>query len=205
MAEKLRIFVSATRDLEQARAAIGHAVAELPVQIGIEIRRTPYEGASYDDIFEWIANVDRVYFLMGKDITAPAGAEWHLAWKLERSILPLRSAIGQTGLHRTLAAQEFMRNAFVEWLPFRSSNELARIVTVDLARMMNHPTNRYGLTMSELERLSLYVKQVARVDVDALPEESGAEGGGILLDVIGRDALDGESIGQEAEDDLILG
>ncbi len=91
MAEKLRLFVSATLDLESARAVVGRAVAGLPVKTGIEIRRTPVEGASYEDIFELIANVDRVYFLLGRDITAPAGAEWDLAWKLDRSLMPLRA------------------------------------------------------------------------------------------------------------------
>ena len=58
MAEKLRIFVSATQDLDAERAIVGRAVADLPLQIGIEIRRTPAEGAGYDDIFE--LNRDRV-------------------------------------------------------------------------------------------------------------------------------------------------
>ncbi|MEZ4677557.1 MAG: hypothetical protein R2932_25410 [Caldilineaceae bacterium] len=40
MAETLRLFVSATKDLEAERAVIGHAIAQLPIQIGIEIRRT---------------------------------------------------------------------------------------------------------------------------------------------------------------------
>jgi len=193
MAEKLRIFVSATSDLEHARAAIGRAVAELPVQIGVEIRRTPQEGASYDDIFEWIANVDRVYFLMGQDITAPAGAEWHLAWKLERSVMPLRAvwhpgSSNNAPRHRTPAAQEFMRNAFIEWLPFRSTAELARIVTLDLARQLHHPTNRYGLTLNEIELLNVYIKRIGQLAVDAGPDAGGAEGGGILLDATQRES-----------------
>ena len=108
MAELLRLFVSATNDLEFERAIIGRAVAELPVQIGIEIRRTPVGGARYDDIYELVANCDRVYFLMGRDITAPAGAEWHLAWQLERSVLALRRY-----QQLTPAAEAFMRNARV--------------------------------------------------------------------------------------------
>ncbi len=81
MAEILRIFVSATSEFESERAVIGRALADLPIEIGAEIRRTPVNGATYDDIFEMIANVDRVYFLLGQDITAPSGAEWHLAWQ----------------------------------------------------------------------------------------------------------------------------
>jgi len=146
MAELLRIFVSATNDLETERAIIGRALAHLPVQIGAEIRRTPVEGASYETMFELIANCDQIYFMLGQDITAPAGAEWHIAAEVERSILYLRNAS-----YPTLAAREFMRGKFVDWHMFRSTDELARIVTLDLIRILNHHHNRYGLTVSEIE------------------------------------------------------
>ncbi|HAJ36408.1 MAG TPA: hypothetical protein DCL15_12015, partial [Chloroflexi bacterium] len=63
MAETLRIFVGATRDLEAERGVIGKAIAEIPVQLAIEIRRTPPLLPTYEEIFERIANCDRVYFL----------------------------------------------------------------------------------------------------------------------------------------------
>ncbi|MEI2420257.1 hypothetical protein V6O07_08280, partial [Arthrospira platensis SPKY2] len=103
MAEILRLFVSATQDLEADRAIIGQTLADLPVQIGAEIRRTPAAGLPYESIFERMANVDRVYFLMGQDITAPAGLEWQLAAQLERDIYPLRRVGSQTA-----AAREFL-------------------------------------------------------------------------------------------------
>lgn len=194
MAEKLRIFVSATHDLEGERAVVGRAVADLPVEIGVEIRRTPVSGASYDDIFELVANVDRFYFLLGRDITAPAGAEWYLAWKLERSVLPLRANV-----RRSPAAQEFARAALIEWQPFRSRGELYRQITLDLTRILNHPTNRYGLTVTELELLNLHAQRIQRQATRTAtratgpaPEPGGAEGGGVLLDALHRDELDDE-------------
>ncbi|MDI9546023.1 MAG: hypothetical protein QM346_00345 [Chloroflexota bacterium] len=189
MAEKLRIFVSATHDLENERSVIGKALAELPVQIGAEIRRTPVEGASYDDIFELIANVDRVYFLLGADITAPAGAEWQLAEKLERSLYPLRKAT-----RVTLAAQDFMRLGFFRgWTVFSTSAELERLVTLDLVRILNHPKNRYGLTLNELELLNLHAKRIrAAQPVPPAGEPSGAEGGGVLLDAGHEEREEGE-------------
>jgi hypothetical protein len=194
MAEKLRLFVSATNDLEAERAVIGRAVAELPISIGIEIRRTPATGASYDDIFELVANVDRVYFLLGRDITAPAGAEWHWAWKLERSVWPLAS-----NAVRSPAAQEFMRSALVKWRIFRSSSELARLVTLDLARILNHPTNRYGLSVTELELLALHAKRRTRRPAPGLKPDDpgGAQGGGVLLDLAETVTMDGEELDSE--------
>jgi len=189
MAEKLRIFVSATHDLENERSVIGKALAELPVQIGAEIRRTPVEGASYDDIFELIANVDRVYFLLGADITAPAGAEWQLAEKLERSLYPLRKAT-----RVTLAAQDFMRLGFFRgWTVFSTSAELERLVALDLVRILNHPKNRYGLTLNELELLNLHAKRIrAALPAPSAGEPGGAEGGGVLLDVGHEEPEEGE-------------
>ncbi len=198
MAERLRLFVSATSELENERAIIGRAVAQLPVQIGVEIRRTPATGASYDDIFELIANVDRVYFLMGQDITAPCGAEWHLAWQLERSVLPLR-----TPSRLTPAAHDFMRLAsFVEWKPFYSSRHLMRIVTLDLVRILNNPKNRYGLTVNELELLNLHSAKIKAQTSETgqepgVAEPGGAEGGGVLLDVGHEGPDEGVSLAEE--------
>lgn len=195
MAETLRIFVSATNDLEAHRAIIGRALAEMPVTIRAEIRRTPAAGGKYDDIYELIANVDRVYFLLGHDITAPSGAEWDLAWKLERSVFPLR-----TQGKLTPAGEEFTRNVFIKWTIFRSATELARIVTQDLINILNHPTNRYGLSVNDLERLQLHARQLdreAREAASMVHEPGGAEGGGVLLDNLRSEPTAGVLIGED--------
>jgi hypothetical protein len=194
MAEKLRLFVSATSDLESSRAIIGRAIADLPVQIGVEIRRTPVSGAAYDDIFELIANVDRAYFLLGRDITAPAGTEWYLGWKLERSILPLAAA-----LRRTPAAQEFVRQFPGEWTRFRSHAELARLVTLDVVRILNNPTNRYGLTVHDLELLKLHSARMMKHSLDMRGEPGGAEGGGVLLDTV-----HGDEFNDQFDDEMLV-
>ena len=194
MAEKLRLFVSATNDLEASRAVIGRAVADLPVQIGVEIRRTPAQGAAYDDIFELIANVDRAYFLLGRDITAPAGTEWYLGWKLERSILPMAAVV-----RRTPAAQEFVRNFPGEWTRFRSHAELARMITLDLVRLLNHPTNRYGLAVHDLELLQLHRTRMLKQVPEVGHEPGGAEGGGVLLDTV-----HGDEFSDQFDDELLV-
>ena len=183
MAETLRIFVSATSDMEAERAIVGRALAELPVKIRAEIRRTPAAGAKYDDLWELIGNVDRVYFLLGRDITAPAGAEWQLAIQLERSLLPLRAA----HVRLTPAGQEFLhKNPFVRWQEFDSAAELAQLITLDLLEMLNHRTNRYGLSITELETLRLHSerlqKRAAARAASMVHEPGGAEGGGVIID-----------------------
>ena len=195
MSEILRIFVSATNDLESERAVIGRALAELPVQVGAEIRRTPASGGKHDDMYELIANCDRVYFLLGRDITAPSGAEWYLALQLERSVLPLRS-----GERLTLAASEFAQNSLVEWKKFWTPEGLANIVTQDLIRTLNHRQNRYGLTVSEREILSVHGKRLQTQQASrarsTVRDPGGAEGGGILLDPL-KEPIDGVPLGEE--------
>lgn len=194
MSETLRVFVSTTNDLESERAVVGRAVAELPIQIAVEIRRSPTQWATLEEVYERLANVDRVYFLLGNDITAPAGLEWHLAWRLERSILALRS----TG-KPTPAAQEFARRSPLPWREFRDSAELARLITLDAANLLQHPENRYGLTVLELERLAARVRHLERRTATAAPSTTvtgGAEGGAILLDGGRREPLAGHPLGE---------
>jgi len=190
MPETLRLFVSATADLEPERAVIGRTLAELPVQIRAQIQRSPVTGISYAELFERVARCDRFYFLLGQDITAPAGAEWELAWRLERSVLPLRKA-GP----RTPAAQAFLSWAPVQWIPFRSQAELARIIELDLIDLLLHPANRYGLSVQELERLALRREQLREAQAEAGGEPGGAEGGGVLLDPGRQEPLDGVEVG----------
>lgn len=185
MAETLRLFVSATNDLETERAAIGQTLAELPVKVGVEIRRSPATGISYDSLFELIANVDRFYFLLGRDITAPAGAEWQLAMQLERSILPLRLAGS-----RTSAGQEFLRYWPLRWKLFRGHSQAARIVGLDLIDILLHPTNRYGLSLPEITALGAHKKKLSEGLVVEMDEPGGAEGGGVLLDPSRRDEIE---------------
>jgi len=191
MSEILRLFIAATTDLEAERAVIGRCIAALPVQIGIEIRRTPPLLPTFDEIFEKVSNVDRVYFLMGNDITAPAGLEWNLAWRLERSVLPIRRSPKPTP-----AAQEFFHLFRMPWLEFRTDADLVKLLTIDLARLLKNPTNRYGLTLPELERLETHLHHLERKPLQSEITLGGAEGGGVLLDAGHREPLTGVVIGK---------
>ena len=185
MAEVLRLFVSATRDLEPQRAVIGRAIADLPVRVGIEIRRTPVDRATPETIFDLIANCDRVYFLLGRDITAPSGSEWDIAHRLERPVLALRASVPLTP-----AAQEFLHLADAEWVTFHDDTELARIVSLDVIDILLHPMNRYGLTPGEVQRLVAYRRTLDPERVSD-GEPGGAEGGAVLLDDLRREPMKG--------------
>ena len=181
MAEMLRIFVGATSDLEAERAVIGRSVAELPIKIGIEIRRTPPLLPTFDEIAGRLRDVHRVYFLMGNDITAPAGLEWHLAWRLERSVLPLRRSPQPTP-----AANEFFRLSPAPWLNFRSQTELSRLVSLDLAQLLHQPDNHFGLAVTDIARIAAYLRRLEQKPVEPVREPGGAEGSAILIDTARR-------------------
>lgn len=199
MAEKLRIFVSATKDLEQERALVGRILAELPVQVGAEIRRTPAAGVDYDTLFELISNVDRIYFLLGRDITAPFGAEWQLAIRLERTIIPFKLQ----GM-RTQAGREFLRIAHAPWKSFNGSRDLGQQIGLDLIDTLLHPENRYGLQLVEVEglrqsRLKLRqglesLSSSPQLRQSGIGVPGGAEGGGIILDPAEAQSLIAEDL-----------
>ncbi len=183
MAEKLRIYVATTADLEAQRSIIGHLLAQLPVQVGAEIRRCPPQGASYDTLFELISNVDRFYFLMGKDITAPAGVEWDLAMQLQRHVVPLRQRHPITPSAFLFITQAILQVPLREWRFFDTNLELARHLAQDIIETLLHPQNRYGLTASEVLLLEQRLQAVrARIwpKYDDLPLEDLQEGGVIL-------------------------
>jgi hypothetical protein len=184
MAEKLRVYVAATADLEARRSIISHVLAHLPVQVGAEIRRCPPEGASYDDIFELISNVDRFYFLIGKDITAPAGTEWDLAMQLQRTAVPFRRRGPITPSAFLFITQAILQIQLSEWRFFSSDLELARLIAIELVETLLHPENRYGLSMAEtllLEQRLQAARSGQWPTVDDLPPELLSEGG-IILD-----------------------
>jgi hypothetical protein len=183
MAEKLRIYVAATADLESYRSLIGLVMAQLPVQIGAEIRRCPPAGASYDDLFELISNVDRFYFLIGKDITAPAGTEWDLAVQLQRTIVPFRRRNLITPSAFLFITRAILEIPLKNWRFFDTPLALTRLIAIELIETLLHPENRYGLTSGEALLLAQRLHE-ARAErwphPDDLPDDILQEGGLIL-------------------------
>jgi hypothetical protein len=84
-----------------------------------------------------------------------------------------------------------------KWQAFRTSDELAQIVTLDLIQLLQHPTNRYGLSLTELELLNTHKQQIQRVKAPRLSEPGGAEGGGVLLDFGHREPIQGVALGEQ--------
>jgi hypothetical protein len=62
---------------------------------------------------------------------------------------------------------------------------------------LQHPKNRYGLSVTELELLSAHGQRInANGDVAKPLEPGGAEGGGVLLDFGHREPLAGVGLNE---------
>src|SRR5512139_345562 len=145
MATRVRIFISAAPGEDPAREQLGRALAELPVNIGWVIKRTP-------DV-DSVPECHLFALLLGSDIWAPVGLELWWARRTEKAILAYRANV-----LRTPAAQVFLQeNADRHWSTFRDIAALRRAVLLDLAHFLLNHGSRYGLTLPEAETLNAFL------------------------------------------------
>jgi hypothetical protein len=170
MATRVRLFISAGPDQEPARELLGRALAEMPVNIGWIIKRTP-------DV-DSVAECHLFALLLGPDIWAPVGLELWWAQRTEKPILAYRS-----GVLRTPAAQAFLQaNAFLEWTRFADMQQLRRAFLMDISRFLVQHADRYGLTLLEGQILKDYLATLDAQSRTTVPAKStGAAGGGVIL------------------------
>ena len=170
MATRVRIFISASPGEDPARELLGRALAELPVNIGWVIKRTP----DVDSVPEC-----HLYALvLGTDIWAPVGLELWWAQRTEKPIL----AYG-ADLLRTPAGQAFYQeNAWLIWKRFNNVPHLRRLVLADLSQFLLNHAERYGLTLIEAEALRVFMTKLDKPEPTVIsPKARGAGGGGVIL------------------------
>jgi len=171
MATRARLFISGGPDQEPARELIGRAMAELPVNVGWVIKRTP-------DV-DSVAECHQFMVLHGKDTWAPVGLELWWARRTEKPILAYRSDV----LH-TPAGQVFLQeNGDLEWRRYAHLADLRRAVLSDLSWFLLAHAERYGLTLVESESLHAFLATLKQSEpsVSAPAKATGAGGGGVIL------------------------
>lgn len=170
MTTRVRLFVSAGPDQEPARELLGRALAELPVNVGWTIKRTP-------DV-ESVAESHLFVLLLGPDIWAPVGLELYWARRTEKPILAYRA-----GTRRTPAGQAFVReNALLDWESYADPAQLRRRFLLDVSRFLVTHADRYGLTLIEAELLREFLGKLDAPSQSAVPAQAtGASGGGVIL------------------------
>jgi hypothetical protein len=170
MATRARLFVSGGPDQEPAREMLGRALAEIPVNVGWVIKRTP----DVDSAAESHLHI----LLLGADIWAPVGLELWWAQRTEKPIL----AYG-ADLRRTPAGQVFYQeHAWLGWKRFSDLRHLRRLLLADLSRFLVSHAERYGLTLIEIELLRGLMSKLDTSESTAVPgKATGAGGGGVIL------------------------
>jgi hypothetical protein len=179
VATQVRLFVSAGPAEEGAREHLGRALAELPVNVGWVIKRTP-------DI-DSVAECHLFAILLGHDIAAPVGLELWWARRTEKPLLAYTS-----GGMRTPACQVFYQdNLYLDWRTFGDLVTLRRVFLLDTSHFLLRHAERYGVTVPEAEALRGFMavleKSAAAVPGKAparegpLSKARGAGGGGVIL------------------------
>jgi hypothetical protein len=175
MPTRVRIFISAAPEEDPAREQIGRALAELPVNIGWVIKRTP----DVDSVPEC-----HLYALvLGTDIWAPVGLELWWARRTEKPILAYARDAGRTTAGRTPAGQAFLQeNAYLDWRRYTDLSALRRAFLRDVCRFLLAHTDRYGVTVVEAETLRGFVAQLEQpAPAPPAAKARGAGGGGVIL------------------------
>ena len=187
MTRRLEIFISAGPDLEEEREAIGEALAKLPVSLGWVIKRTPHRGEPLAPALEDIRACDFYVFLLGTDITAPAGVEWNAAQRAGKTPFAFLKEV-----NRTPAAQAFISAVRAAWTSFHSPQELAVRLQRALAQGILGRAEKVGLSLVERETLAAFIERLERGEVpekapQILGRETGGAGEGGVIIAPGRD------------------
>lgn len=179
VATQVRLFVSAGSPEEEAREHLGRALAELPINVGWVIKRTP-------DV-DSVAECHLFAVLLGHDIVAPVGLELWWARRTEKPILAY-AAEGP----RTPACQVFYQeNLFIDWRTFANPLPLRRLFLLDISRFLLIHADRYGVTVTEAEALRGFIARLEKASTTVpgrppareglLARAQGAGGGGVIL------------------------
>lgn len=187
MATRVRLFISAGPAEEPVRELLGRALAELPVNVGWVIKRTPDVDA--------VAECHLFVLALGADIVAPVGLELWWARRTEKPILAYTAAVT-----RTPACQVFWQeNAGLDWTRYADLPALRRAFVKDTGHFLLAHPDRYGLTLFEIETLRSLIAELnkpaspapTRPDQDAVAAKAtGAGGGGVIL-APGKDDVPG--------------
>lgn len=162
--DPVTIYISAAPDLMAEREALARMIAELPVTLVWRIVQTPIGEELLD--LDALRTAALYLLVMGGDIRAPVGLEWHTAQRARR---PARGFLKQ-GIARTPAGQVFIRQTDLGWQPFKNVVDLSRQVRELLVDHLLEQAIRYWLTPAE-------VQQLADLQADIATSEQTASGG----------------------------
>jgi hypothetical protein len=156
MVDILHLYISAALDLEKERESLSRTVAEIPVTLGWRIIQSPFHGEPLNT--DAIAQADVHILLLGSDIRAPIGLEWHLARRARR----LPAVFLKQGVVRTMAALDFIRY-LEEQTTWRKYLDIADLRLQSLRFLTDHiltQADYYAIQSDELKKLTSWRKEL---------------------------------------------
>jgi hypothetical protein len=178
MPDELIVYISAAADLNPERSLLGRLIAEIPVTLGWRIFQTPLHGEPVDAGAVQAANVHLL--LLGGDIRAPVGFEWHLARRSHR----MPYLFLKQDVPRTPAANDFIRaiGEQVTWRPFQGNPDLRHKVELLLGEHLLSHAKLYSIAGQEAERLKSWFKGLESRPEQAIDDVRGSTGeGGVII------------------------
>jgi hypothetical protein len=170
--QPVTIYISAAPELMAEREALAQMIAKLPVTLAWHIVQTPREGELVDSAALQIAGL--FFLIMGSDIRAPIGTEWHLAQQTRRQTFPFL----KQGMPQTPAGQVFVRDIRVPWRPFTNATQLSRQAQQLLIEHLLLHAVEYDLTPTEIAELEKRLATAAPAETE---EAKGAGHSAILI------------------------
>lgn len=162
------IYISAASDLMAERETLARMIAALPVTLAWHILQTPITDADTLDL-EALGGADLHLLVMGSDIRAPVGLEWHV---VRRAHLPSVAYL-KRGVLRTPAGQIFIKDAGVVWRPFTDAGDLSQQVQHMLVEYLVGHVPHYALTADEVAQLEALLAADTPGEQPSHGEEAG--------------------------------
>lgn len=167
------VYISAAPALAAEREALARMIAELPVTLAWRIIQTPSSGEPLN--VEALRAADLYFLVMGADIYAPVGLEWHTAHQIGQAV----HAFLKRGSRHTPAGQVFIRQTGLDWRPFTTATNLSRQVQQVLVEHLLRYALRYALSPGEVAHLEAL--QTSRTEGEQAVEAEGAGHSAVIL------------------------
>jgi len=175
---ELRIYVSASPEMDAECELLGQLLADMPKSIRWIIKRTPGRHRRANPDIDALRRSHLYLILLGMDITAPVGVEWRAAQEAEQSAFAYRSA-------RTLispAAASFIRYSGMTWQLYQTPADFIQKFERAMITRLIEGTPGFGLGVAEIEELSVRLQGLERAEEKPADEKRrGAGRGGVIL------------------------
>jgi hypothetical protein len=180
MARPVRLFVCSSPDLAAEREALGQVAAELPINVGWEIKHTPGPLDDSAEALAFLDSCDLFVLILGSDFAAPMGLEYQRAQGAGMPFMAYRRRAMVSP-----SAKSLLRQSHLDWSGFDDTAQFRVLVKAHLGRAILDRAEYFGLRLPEVEALLAELEEDGTEDVDEPDTRRGAERGGVILGVPG--------------------